>query len=130
MIVLERSYLPHVTLGRLHVPGRTLVCLEQPWRNNAIDESCIPEGRYTLERDDDGMHRYFRLVEVAPRAAIEIHIGNTVVETKGCILPGMRFGVVNNEWAVLASKTACDLMLELIQTPETLWIRQYRPGGM
>ena len=132
MIILERSYLPHGTPGVLYLPGRSIVCLEPPWRDNQIAQSCIPEGRYTLERDHDGKHRYFRIPdeEVAPHSAVEVHIGNTLADTTACILRGLRFGVVNNQWAVLASKQACDLMLQLIPTPEVLWIRQYRPEGL
>jgi hypothetical protein len=132
MIVLERSYLPHLTLGQLHIPGRTIVCLEPPWKDNAIGESCIPEGRYTLERDEDGRHRYFRIpdAEVDPRSNIEIHSGNTVEDSRGCIVPGLRFGIFDLRWSVGASRQACELMLTSIYTPEVLWIRQYRPGGL
>ena len=132
MIVLERSYLPHITLGLLHIPGRTIFCLEAPWKNNQIGESCIREGRYTLDRDEDGRHRYFSIPdhEVAPRSKIEVHSGNTVAHTRGCILPGMRFGIFDAQWSVAGSRQACELMLQSIYTPEVLWIRQYRPGGL
>ena len=53
-LVLHRTeYTDKETFGVLFCAG-TWVCLtlELPWRDNARNVSCIPEGRYRLERRD------------------------------------------------------------------------------
>lgn len=128
MIVLERSYLPHCTIGRLHLPGmRLLFTVEPPWRENRVSESCIPEGRYTLVRDATGGHRWFRIPddEVAPRSAIELHPANRAEELNGCIAPGM--ALASSWWGVERSLEALELMDRLVLEPETFWIRAYTP---
>lgn len=131
MIVLERSYLPGCTIGRLHLPrGLTIFTLERPWRRNEPFVSCIPEGRYSLERDDGGRHQWFRIPdeEVAPRSAIEVHPANHAHELNGCIAPGME--LATQWWGVRRSKAACERMVELLGERELLWIRSYRPEGL
>lgn len=130
MIVLERSYLPDCTIGRLHLPGRWIHTLERPWAENQPGVSCIPEGRYTLVRDATGRHRWFRIPdeEVAPRSAIEVHPANRPRELQGCIAPGM--ALATDWWGVVRSQEACELMVALLPEVETLWIRTYRPEGV
>lgn len=78
------------TIGRLAYPGGgECYTLEEAWRDNQPKISCIPKGSYALARDTfKGRYPNYRLVEVPGRTAIELHIGNSVVDTEGCILLG------------------------------------------
>lgn len=86
------------TLGTLNLAGKTLCyTLEEPWRNNAPGnpnaetESCIPEGRYyCVPHNGAQFKNVWRLLNVPGREAILIHAGNTLKDTEGCILVGMR----------------------------------------
>lgn len=86
------------TLGTLTLRGKTLCyTLEEPWRNNAPGnphaetESCIPEGRYyCVPHNGARFKNVWRLLNVPGREAILIHAGNTLKDTEGCILVGMR----------------------------------------
>lgn len=86
------------TLGTLNLAGKTLCyTLEEPWRNNAPGnpnaetESCIPEGRYyCVPHNGARFKNVWRLLNVPGREAILIHAGNTLKDTEGCILVGMR----------------------------------------
>lgn len=86
---------PDGTFGTLHFLGK-LLCytLEEPWRNNQRGISCIPTGRYfcTPWRTDTPDHSKagWRLHDVPDRKDILIHVGNTLKDTEGCILVGLR----------------------------------------
>lgn len=56
------------------------------------------------------------------RFAILIHPGNVDDDTLGCIIPGMRRGIVNNESAVVQSRVAMDLLREKISTHERAYL--------
>lgn len=85
-------------LGTLVFKGETMCyTLEEPWRNNAPadykgeTESCIPEGRYyCVPHNSEKYKNVWRLEGVPNRSAILIHAGNTLKDTEGCILVGMR----------------------------------------
>lgn len=84
--------------GKLHVPGHgALVTLEEDWHDNQRRVSSIPAGTYTLRRYRSPKRGYdvFMLVGVPGRSAIEIHSGNTEEDTEGCILLGLRYGVLS-----------------------------------
>lgn len=84
------------------------VTLELPWKDNLPNESCIPAGVYQCVRYHSPERGYdvFLLENVPGREAIEIHIGNTVHDTDGCLLIGTRYGTVNNVPAVVSSGSA------------------------
>lgn len=69
------------------------VTLELPWKDNATDISCIPAGTYQAKRIFSGRFQtlLFTLVNVPGRGNIELHMGNTVQDTHGCILLGQSF---------------------------------------
>jgi hypothetical protein len=91
------------TLGCLRLdkklPG--IWTLEEPWRNNERNVSCIPEGAYRTERVVDrilSVKKYdepyvipstFEVTGVSGRSGILFHPGNTVLDTRGCILLGL-----------------------------------------
>ncbi len=110
-VVLTREYFPDRTEGNIILPdGETIYTLERPWLNNKANKSCIPAGVYKaqwLERSGSGKYkRVWHLQDVPGRSGILIHSGNLVRHTLGCILPGMKFGTIENSPAVLSSGTA------------------------
>ena len=82
------------TFGVLLKEDRTPLCntLELPWHDNERDVSCIPVGMYKIYKVGPTAqfnYDHFRLKGVpVPRSDIVIHRGNTVQDTKGCILLG------------------------------------------
>lgn len=90
--------------------------LELPWKHNAHGISCIPPGEYVAYRRKSPKRGYqlFGLLAVPGRSDIEIHVGNTVADSSGCILVGTRLGMVGDQHGILESHRAFDaLMLHL-----------------
>ena len=103
------------TRGVLKI-GRHILChtLELPWRSNDKNVSCIPEGSYSVIKANSpryGECFYFR--DVPARSGILIHVGNSVADTRGCILVGLDTDDKN----VLHSLLAMDRILKVL--PET-----------
>ncbi|WP_320169734.1 DUF5675 family protein [Maridesulfovibrio sp.] len=103
------------TLGVLLVDGRA-VCwtLEEPWRDNLPDISCIPAGNYPLmlEFSPSRKRRLWTVKDVPGRSYVRIHTGNTVLDTEGCLLTGTRPGRLNGARAVLGSHDAFGAFVE------------------
>ena len=72
--------------GSVFVPAT----LELPWRQNQHNVSRIPAGVYPAFRFMSPHIGYelFQLANVPDRVGIDIHIGNTMKDTAGCILVG------------------------------------------
>ena len=73
-----------------------------PYRPNAHNVDCIPEGIYPVKKIiSPTKGKCFLLEDVPDRFAVEIHIGNFVagkkVDSQGCILPGMSFEDINED---------------------------------
>lgn len=109
-IILQRLLMNDKgTLGIMLLDGKPLfTTLELPWKNNQINISCIPAGIYkaTYIFSEKFQKSLFILHNVPGRNAVEIHIGNTVVDTHGCVLIGMEFSL--SEFAIVNSKLAFD----------------------
>jgi hypothetical protein len=79
------------TLGAMF-DGSERICetLELPWRGNKHNVSCIPFGTYECRLAYSPSHKrdLYWIHGVPERDSVEIHIGNTVLDTKGCILVG------------------------------------------
>lgn len=86
---IVRSYTPTATIGYCDVNGTILQTLEQPWRDNEPDRSCIPEGTYLVKRDKTGRHQWFAVQNVPNRTFIEWHVANYVSQLEGCTSFGM-----------------------------------------
>ena len=96
---LKRTYNPGGVTGVLQCCGEHLAyTLEQPWRDNKIGVSCIPEGEYEIGlkfygRYHDKWHGHdwyqgvLILEGTSPRAEILIHPANYINEIRGCICP-------------------------------------------
>lgn len=78
------------TLGRLYADDLQLFTLENPWLENRPRVSCVPAGYYHVERDTfKGRYPDLRVTNPpAGRSDIEVHAGNRVGDTLGCVLVG------------------------------------------
>lgn len=91
------------------------VTCEDPWKDNAIGESCIPAGTYhCLPHNGTRYKDVWRLMNVPNRSAILIHAGNTIADTKGCILVGRHFGELGGYPAVLSSRNALQELRQVL----------------
>lgn len=125
LTLIRYASLPYGTLGKLLIPGRqSMATLEPPWANNTPSRSCVPAGTYFLElrpsqimksttagKKNDALY----LTSVYQRSSILIHPGNTVDDTKGCILLGLKHGLVNKAPGVMHSVQANLRLLEYHQ---------------
>ena len=111
--ILKRlTYLPEGTYGVLcEENGRPfLVTLERPWLNNAKEVSCIPTGDYEVARVTTPLHgECFEVQNVPGRGSILIHAGNTIADSKGCILLGKEYDPVLT--AINISKVAIGMFM-------------------
>lgn len=109
------------TIGALAIDGN-FICwtLEEPWLNNMKDVSCIPLGHYRAhEYQSAKFGKCYSITDLqnrqpANRSGILIHSGNTTNDTSGCILLGLEIGYLKGEKAVLKSKDAYTLFLNLM----------------
>ena len=130
MIRVERfAYSPVGTFGRLYVADRVFYTVEPPWRNNAVNESCIPEGSYGIRKDMSGEFRGFEITNVSGRTQIEMHVGNTEDDTLGCICPGLNLGYVKSKWAVVNSKAAFRELKQVMAEKKPTQIKIESGGG-
>lgn len=83
--------------------NRPLHTLEEPWKNNQRNISCIPEGTYVVKKREDSK---WQIMDVPNRSGILIHVGNTLEDIEGCILVGLNRGYLGEVSAVLMSKPA------------------------
>lgn len=106
MITLKRVFAgENGTFGVLMNDQRPLcVTLEPLWYDNQEDVSCIPAGKYQCKKHNGPRFEdSWEVLDVPGRTAILIHPGNTIGDTKGCILAGMRFmpmGVADSRQAI------------------------------
>ena len=114
-IYLERFYIGEdCTLGHIDLDVARLFVLEQPWRDNMHDASCIPPGKYLLRpRTRQSGKVIIDVLDVPDRSYIEFHPGNTIRDTKGCLLPGLRWGLTPQPY-VGGSGDAFDILLRLV----------------
>lgn len=111
---LIRTYFPNGTNGELYTKGeRICFTIELPWLNNKHQVSCIPEGRYELEkRYSEHLGWHFHLKDVVNRSLILIHPANDAVkELKGCIAP---VSILTSEGKGLQSRIAFEKMKSII----------------
>lgn len=99
--------------------------LEEPWKGNQTDISCIPVGRYKCTpHDGPKFKNVWKVNDVPGRDAILIHSGNTIRDIEGCILVGTRRGWLDGLPAVLHSKLALDELRDILCEKEfTLTIK-------
>lgn len=89
-LVLYRTYLANGANGQLlHDGALVSYTIELPWNHNMPQVSCIPEGRYALQkRYSPKFGIVLQVMNVPGRADILIHPANDALrELKGCIAP-------------------------------------------
>jgi hypothetical protein len=113
---LVRSYYAEGTNGKLYVNGK-FICytIELPWKNNLQSLSCIPEGRYAMERRWSPKFQYHLWIRGVPgRSLVLMHPANDALEElKGCIAP---VTALNGEGRGSCSKLALSKVLSLLHT--------------
>jgi hypothetical protein len=131
-ITLHRNYFDHGVFSTLCDEFGNKLChtIERPWLQNKKGVSCIPEGLYkliphqsprmgncyALESEEHGVTVY----GPSQRTHILIHKANKVSQLEGCIAPGMTFGVLDGEWAVLSSSVAFNKLVEYLEGKSAL----------
>ena len=127
-LILERSYLPHCTIGELYVPGLPkYFTIEKPWRGNALNVSCIPEGMYTcLPFSGNRFKDVWQLKDVPSRTYILIHTGNTSDHVQGCIAIGKKLST--QSYTITHSRKAMDELREFLPKEFSLRITVKQPG--
>jgi len=136
-IVLER-FLPsvHGTFGVMQVGNFVFFTLEEEWKDNAPNESCIPAGTYELQRVmyNRGGFMTYEIVGVPDRSQIKFHPGNTEEDTQGCILTGLMLGFLKvrldeeegrprKKLAVLKSRAGFEKFMGLLEGVDEVEIK-------
>lgn len=90
------------------------VTLELPWKDNQKDISCVPSGTYHATKVfSKHFQRYvYVLTNVPNRDAIEIHIGNTVNDIRGCVILGMNYSMT--DYAIVNSTIAFNSFMSIM----------------
>lgn len=129
-ITLVRDYDKELTDGELFDENKKHICytLELPDKGNKPEVSCIPEGTYKFHKMfSSHLGWVYMLNKVPNRQLIEIHVGNTVLDIRGCILVGTKQGTINIKGriypAVLNSKEAIAKLFAIVGTEGTITIR-------
>jgi len=131
IIEIERfAYTPMGTFGRLKANGFESFTIEEVWNNNQPKISCIQTGVYVIKRGQFPKHgETFQVMNVPGRSAILFHVANTILDIEGCIGPGERLGMVNNNWAVLDSKSAYTRFMRFLDDTNEAKLRIYNYQG-
>lgn len=116
---LYRNQFEKGTYGVLFVDGQ-FVCftIELPWKDNARNVSCIPDGCYELELWFTDRFKHHLVVRDVPgRSGILIHPANDAFkELRGCIAPVSHLSGVGKG---LYSRSALDKLVMLAERSKT-----------
>ena len=116
LLLIRDTFSKESTIGELFINGERICdTLENPWKDNQRNISCIPEGEYPVRirlPRESATRDYIHLLvkDVKDRDYILFHIGNSAKDSRGCILVGLgsQQDVVNN------SRLAMDLLIKEI----------------
>lgn len=106
MVILHRLSTSLSGTQGVILHDKKVIChtLELPWRFNTPNSSSIPAGVYpTFRGHSEKFGSCFYLGSVPGRVGILIHPGNSIKDTKGCILVGLDtsdFHLVNSRLAM------------------------------
>lgn len=121
-IVLNRFYSDLIMTRGVIRMGSHVIChtLELPWLSNDRNVSCIPEGFYPAwKAKSSKFGDVFYIDHVPARSGILIHSGNTIRDTRGCILAGLDCDLTS----VVQSRLAMQRLLMLLPEKFTLEVR-------
>jgi hypothetical protein len=133
-LIISRDYRPEETRGTIFVmeKGRILfncLSLELPEKGNQQNVSCCLPGKYPAKKVKNEKGKIvFLLFNVPGRTGIEMHPGNFAaglkVDTKGCILPGIRYTDINGDGYIDITDTtiAMDILISLLPEEFTIYI--------
>lgn len=99
--------------------------LEPPWKENKNRISCIPDGKYWVEKyNSPTFGEVFLFSNVKGRSMIEMHSGNFYDNTLGCLLPGAGFTDIDKDGYldVHSSKKTIERLMELMPDKFTITI--------
>lgn len=104
----EDCTLGHLVVGASSAAPQLIYTLEDPWRDNAPGESCIPDGLYQCvpSRFNAGGYPAIEITGVPNRSLIKFHKGNRAEDVRGCIVVGATIGVLEGDLAVRQSAAA------------------------
>lgn len=97
------------TFGVLLDESGNIIChtCVLPPDDNIPDRSCIDAGTYTvIPHNGEEWKNVWEVSNVPGRSGILIHSGNTILDSKGCIIVGTIQGWLETQMAVLNSLAA------------------------
>lgn len=111
------------TLGVWITDRPLFATLELPWKDNQTGISCVPAGTYHVVKtfSNHFQRDVFILQNVPDRDAIEIHVGNTVKDIRGCIVVGMEYSM--SDYAIVSSGIALDKLMSIMPAEFDLTIK-------
>lgn len=123
MYILNRFYSDFfITRGALVQDNGRVLChtLELPWKNNQRNISCIPAGKYdVIKVESPKFGSCFYVKDVPDRDAILFHSGNSIKDTRGCIIVGLDV----SDTGVMLSRLAMDRLLSVFPSAFQLLIK-------
>ena len=112
--LIRDSYSDMGTFGKLYIDNEFFCyTVEQVWKDNRENESCIPEGVYSLQlryspvvkRTSAGeFEEGYEITNVLNRTYVMLHVANVASDLQACIGVGESLGFVKDQWAVLNSR--------------------------
>jgi len=107
----------------IHNNQPIMVALEDPFRDNKRNESCIVPGTYKCRRYSSAKYpNTWEITDVPQRDKILFHAGNTAKDTEGCVLLGEKFGEINGVPAIQSSRAAFEKFMLLTKDIDDLTI--------
>ena len=87
------------TLGTLTCGDFICNTLERPWKNNLSNISCIPTGKYLVEKSFSPklLKTTYEIKNVPRRSGIRFHSSSFWTDLKGCIALGSGYANLNND---------------------------------
>lgn len=122
-LTLSRVSTSHKGTQGVLVHDKNVLChtLELPWRYNAKNQSSIPAGEYpAFKAHSDKFGRVIYVKSVPDREGILIHCGNTLKDTRGCILVGLDV----DQHFLVNSRKAMNRLLDSLPDDFTLTVKE------
>lgn len=113
LVLTRTKVVDNATLGELRVTVSDSV----PFATLELWPPIIPAGISPLiyEYSHRFKRKLWELKSVLGHSELKIHTGNTVEDTDGCILVGMRHGIVSGRPAVVSSRIALNALHEALR---------------
>ena len=128
-----------LTLMRMPLPGHTTygvlyngdvpfaLTLELPWINNQVNISCIPARRYLCKRVVSPKFAVtYEITNVKGRAGILFHRGNTVQDSKGCVILGEAFEPIAGVDGITQSGHAFNEFMNMLEDDDYFYLNIYQ----